>query len=479
MFFRQIHNASMLESRQTSYRSGSVVGKTAGSDVMRRLEVDEGPCDREVRARIYPYVKRGIDVGLSLGLLFVLSPVLAIGALRLRTKSRTGILLRRPKVGRSCRVFNEYSFITKSRLLCKLPILFNVLKGDLSLVGPRAAIPGEMCVNYLREPRARKRNSVRPGLVCDWWIRRRISLDYVDEFALDLRYVETLTFRRDMGIVLRALPGLITSFIWGDDPPTYSSAIRILDVRIDNIPMESALDRVVEMLDGDRPQHACFINPHNINQTFHVPEYRRVLDDAALVLADGFGTKLAGKILKQPLRQNLCGTDLFPRLCARLAGSGKSIYLLGGCPGVAERVAEWVNDHYPSVIIRGCAHGYFTSEEEPEVVRKIAQAGADLLVVGMGVPKQEIWCDKHLDELNVKVAMGFGGLFDYFSGRIPRAPQWVREMGMEWIYRLIQEPRRMWRRYLIGNVVFLTRVFRDRVNSHPNAAPLRDAEPEG
>ena len=120
-------------------------------------------------------------------------------------------------------------------------------------------------------------------------------------------------------------------------------------------------------------------------------------------------------------------------------------------------------EHYPDVLIKGCSDGYFKANEEPELIRTIACSGADILVVSMGTPTQELFIHRNIDELNISVAIGFGGLFDYFSGRIPRAPQWVREIGMEWVYRLIQEPRRMWRRYLIGNGVFLFRVLHEKL----------------
>ena len=301
-----------------------------------------------------------------------------------------------------------------------------------------------------------------------------ISLDYVREIVLDAAYVESASFRKDAGIVLRALPGMITTLLWGDEPAEYPPCVDVLNVRIDNITMSEAIARITAMLDGRKPRQVCFINPHYINETFRVTEYKRVLDEAALVLADGFGTRLAGKILHRPIRQNLCGTDLFPRLCAALADGARSIYLLGAAPGAAALVAAWVRERYPGVVIKGWHHGFFSIEEEEAVIQEIAQSGADILIAAMGVPKQELWLHRHRQRLNVKVAIGFGGLFDCFAGRVPRAPQWVREIGMEWMYRLIQEPRRMWRRYLIGNALFLARVLHQRL--FPGVWALSTAE---
>jgi len=115
------------------------------------------------------------------------------------------------------------------------------------------------------------------------------------------------------------------------------------------------------------------------------------------------------------------------------------------------------------LVVSGCHDGFFSPQEETEVIRHIAHSGADLLLVALGVPRQDLWIAQHLRETGVTVAMGVEGLFDFYAGRIPRAPQWLREMGLEWLYRLYQEPGRMWRRYLLGNSIFLGRVLAERI----------------
>ena len=126
---------------------------------------------------------------------------------------------------------------------------------------------------------------------------------------------------------------------------------------------------------------------------------------------------------------------------------------------MAEAVAEWATSRYPAVRIAGVRDGYFTEEETDEVIRHIHESRADVLLVALGAPRQEFWIDHHLVATGVPVALGVGGLFDFYSGRLKRAPLWMREAGIEWLYRLIQEPRRMWKRYLIGNLVFVFRVW--------------------
>jgi exopolysaccharide biosynthesis WecB/TagA/CpsF family protein len=136
---------------------------------------------------------------------------------------------------------------------------------------------------------------------------------------------------------------------------------------------------------------------------------------------------------------------------------------LGGQPGAAEGVRNWIAEHYPAVLTSGYRDGYFSAQQEPDVICDIAQSGADLLLVALGVPQQELWIAQHLSATGVRVARGVGGLFDFYAGPIPRAPQWLREMGLEWLYRLYQESGRMWRRSLLGNVVFLYRVLMERL----------------
>ena len=189
-----------------------------------------------------------------------------------------------------------------------------------------------------------------------------------------------------------------------------------------------------------------------------MPEYEARLQAADAVLADGIGIRVAGKLIRQEIRQNVNGTDLFPLLCGRLQGSELGMYLLGAKPGVAEAVRDWVRDRYPTVRVCGFRDGYFTPAEEPDVLREIRDSGAQILLVAFGAPKQDLWIGEHLADSGALIAMGVGGLFDFYSGRVPRAPQWMRELSLEWAFRLMQEPSRMWKRYLVGNAVFLVRV---------------------
>lgn len=236
--------------------------------------------------------------------------------------------------------------------------------------------------------------------------------------------------------------------------------IQLLGIPLDNLTLDDAVETILHRIDWPAPQQICFVNADCANIACRQPQYLNVLRQADLVFADGIGMRLAGKFLGSSVRDNVNGTDLFPRLCEALRGTRKSLYLLGARPGVAEGVRDWIAAHHPGVVVAGCRHGYFATDEEPAVVRTIADSKADLLLVAFGAPRQDLWIREHLGDLGVKVAMGVGGLFDFYAGRVPRAPNWMRRGGLEWLYRLYQEPGRLWRRYVLGNPLFLLRVAR-------------------
>lgn len=215
-----------------------------------------------------------------------------------------------------------------------------------------------------------------------------------------------------------------------------------------------------------------FVNAHCINVAAGNPAYLQILQQAAAVYPDGSGIRKAGDMLGTPIIDNVNGTDMFPLLCRRFAKAGKKMFLLGAEPGIAEKTARWAQAHAdagaeagPSAeadtsagIIAGYHDGFFSEDAAGEVVARINAAAPDLLLTAMGVPRQELWLHEHLAELDVPVCMGVGGLFDFYSGKIHRAPLWMRKVGIEWVWRLLMEPRRMWKRYIIGNVRFLLRI---------------------
>lgn len=179
------------------------------------------------------------------------------------------------------------------------------------------------------------------------------------------------------------------------------------------------------------------------------------LNRGDLVLNDGIGVRWAARREGLVLEDNLVGTDLVPLL---LQARRLRVYLLGGLPGVAERAAGFLRDRFPEVEVAGWGAGYWEPSQEPDVVEGIRRAAPDLLLVGMGNPQQELFIDRNLSRLGCRVAMGVGGLFDHWSGRLRRASPWLRRWGLEWLQLLVQQPHK-WRRYVWGNPKFLWRAF--------------------
>ncbi|MFQ5749770.1 MAG: WecB/TagA/CpsF family glycosyltransferase [Planctomycetota bacterium] len=244
---------------------------------------------------------------------------------------------------------------------------------------------------------------------------------------------------------------------------------RILGIRIHNLTMEESLQAILSRLDRPGAGQVSFVNAHCANLAWKDPEYRRILDTSDLVFADGIGMQVAGRILGCPIRDNVNGTDLFPRLCAILEGTGKRVFLLGGRDGVAAGVRGWIARHHPGTVVCGIQNGFFSLAEEDQIVARIRDARADVLLVALGVPAQEKWIARVQADTTARLAFGVGGLFDFYSGRIPRAPGWMQRSGVEWVWRLAQEPGRMWKRYLLGNFTFLFCVLRERFRGLPAA----------
>ncbi len=201
----------------------------------------------------------------------------------------------------------------------------------------------------------------------------------------------------------------------------------------------------------------AFINAHCVNVAARDPKYKKSLDTAQMLLPDGSGVKIASKICGEKMGHNLNGTDLFIPLCQQAARLGVPIYLLGAKPDIAKKVAKSVQKEVPSIKVAGFRDGFFTKDEEKSVIAEINQSGAGILFVARGVPLQDCWLAENQHRISIPVVLGVGGLFDFFSGNVPRAPKIMRKVGMEWLYRLYQEPVRLFTRYILGNPEFLCR----------------------
>ena len=214
---------------------------------------------------------------------------------------------------------------------------------------------------------------------------------------------------------------------------------------------------------GTPPARLFIVNAHTLNLAWEQPDFLAVLNEGSLVLNDGVGLELAALLGRERFLYNFNGTDLFPRLFQELARpeAPLRVFLYGAAPGRAEAAAAQVHLRYPGVQVVGVVDGF--QQDDTVVVERINAAAPDLLLVGKGNPLQEHWIHAQAPRLEVKVAAGVGALIDFLSGSVPRAPMWMRQAKVEWVYRLAQEPRRLFRRYVVGNPLFLARSLRYRL----------------
>ncbi len=238
-----------------------------------------------------------------------------------------------------------------------------------------------------------------------------------------------------------------------------AKTIDLFSMRILNERREEALTR---LLAPGEPRTAIFVNAHAVNTAAVDPAFRWAVGKADLLLPDGSGLQLAAKLGGDRFVENLNGTDLFVPLCQAAAARGLSIYFFGSRPGVAEAAAENARALAPGLIVAGTHHGHLKPGEEDEVIAAINASGAGIVLVALGVPLQEVWIARNRARLAAAVVLGVGAQFDFWSGSVPRAPLAFRKAGIEWIWRLGVEPRRLFARYVLGNPAFVLRALADR-----------------
>ena len=237
--------------------------------------------------------------------------------------------------------------------------------------------------------------------------------------------------------------------------------IHIFGVHIDNLTLAETVDRIEEMIQsGTTHQHAV-VNVDKIVKLQRDAELRDALLDCDLINADGQPVVWASRLLGQPLRERVTGVDLFAALIARCAQRGYRPFLLGAKQGVVERAAEILRAAHPGLQIAGYLNGYWKPEEEEAVVAKIRAAKPDILFVAMSSPKKEFFLRQWKAQLQIPFVMGVGGTVDVVAGVVQRAPTWMQRCGLEWLFRLLQEPRRMWRRYLVEDMAFFGLLLRE------------------
>lgn len=229
-----------------------------------------------------------------------------------------------------------------------------------------------------------------------------------------------------------------------------------------NLNLADAADLVVNRACENLSTRVFFVNAHCINIAAKDKPYYKTLREAEMLFSDGVGMAIAARIWGKKFQDNVNGTDLFPLICKQAAEHNIPIALLGAKPGHATSCAEIMVSQYPSLRIVWTHHGYYPKEELNRLIEDVNNSGAKILFIAKGVPLQENWIAENKPKLSIPVVLGVGALFDFYSGATPRAPLILRKIKLEWLFRFFLEPKRMFKRYMTGNPVFLFRAIKLR-----------------
>jgi N-acetylglucosaminyldiphosphoundecaprenol N-acetyl-beta-D-mannosaminyltransferase len=248
-----------------------------------------------------------------------------------------------------------------------------------------------------------------------------------------------------------------------NDKPQMLSVVDILSVSIDNVSMNAAMRRIEGYLASSELNLIVTPNTIAVNMANEDPDFKRIINTADLRVPDGIGLIWAANFFNTPLTERVAGIDLMKNMVSLAQRMNKSFFILGTTDKILEEAAIILREKYKNISIAGMHNGFFSENEEEAIVKKINDSRADILFVALGLPKQEKWIDRHRDKLKVKIAIGIGGSFDVISENLKRAPMFMQKTGLEWLWRLIQEPRRCHR--MIALPIFVAKVFRKKVLS--------------
>ena len=371
-------------------------------------------------------------------------------------------------VQRDLRITNIGRFLRKTHL-DKLPQFFNVLRGEMSLVGSRPPTLDEVKVY---SPEDWQRLSIKPGITGLWQTNtRNYSVDLAKVVELDLNYARRWRPILDLKVIGKAI--LQTVFGYRQSQNIAQTKVSILNLEIDNL----STVQLLQQLDNG----VVFTpNVDHLMKLQRDPEFYRAYSHADFKTCDSQILVYASHFLGQPIQERIAGSDFFPAFCQfHQNNHSVQVFLLGGAYGVATKAQTKINDRLGRRIVIEAHSPSFDFVDNPpecmEIIEKINQCQPSVLAVCLGAPKQEKWIYRYKDQLpSVKIFLALGATIDFEAGYKLRAPQWVRDMGFEWLFRLGYEPRRMWKRYLIDDLPFIWLLLQQRLGVYTSPFVIRN-----
>jgi N-acetylglucosaminyldiphosphoundecaprenol N-acetyl-beta-D-mannosaminyltransferase len=244
--------------------------------------------------------------------------------------------------------------------------------------------------------------------------------------------------------------------------------INLCGIQIDKYSFNEVVEKITNhAISKGKPEYVVTPNAQHILTLQKDTHFRKIYRDALLVVPDGVSLLWSAQFLKTPLNGRVNGTDLFEQLCAVADKKGLKIFLLGGRPGAVEAVEETLLNRHPNLKIVGThcpSYGFESQPQELALIKsKIKAATPDILFVGLGAPKQENWIYANYQDIKVPISVGIGVSFELVANMVQRAPMWMQKWGLEWFFRLLVEPKRLWKRYIVGNPQFMWLVFKQRL----------------